>query len=138
MVLITCISGLQVVTPFGAKVFKGHLLMAPLDLPARAMVTNMKQFNGRYACVFCHDQGETNQKQIRYPFNEACEMRTHQSILDDAGKAMQNRKPVRTNIIFPQYTRHIFCESCFLHVFEVAILVKSSNVLLKTIQLVLS
>ena len=34
---------------------RAMLLTCAFDLPARALVLDMKQFNGKYACVYCED-----------------------------------------------------------------------------------
>ena len=45
-------------TPDGGNhTVKERLLMCSVDLPARALVLNMKQFNGRYGCCYCEDKG---------------------------------------------------------------------------------
>lgn len=35
------------------------LLLCSVDLPARAAITNMKQWNGVHGCLYCEDQGVT-------------------------------------------------------------------------------
>ena len=32
-------------------------VMCSVDLPARAMVLHMKQWNGAYGCAYCDDEG---------------------------------------------------------------------------------
>ena len=51
--------GIEVRTPGG--VYKAHamLLMCATDLIARATVTNMKQFNGKFGCLYCLQPGQT-------------------------------------------------------------------------------
>lgn len=44
-------------TPAGMMLAGAILLSCSVDLPARAMIMNMKQFNGMYGCVYCEDQG---------------------------------------------------------------------------------
>ena len=46
--------GVSVSTPDGEKVGRAILLQASLNLPARAIVLNMKQHNGRFACIYTH------------------------------------------------------------------------------------
>ena len=52
-------TGLEVVTPGGVYRRKGMLLLFTADLPARAAVMNMKNFNGEYACSTCEDKDNT-------------------------------------------------------------------------------
>ena len=49
--------GVSVMTPDGHKLIRAKLLIGIFDLPAKASVTNMKQFNGEYGCTFCTDKG---------------------------------------------------------------------------------
>ena len=37
---------------------KARLLMCPVDLLARASMLNMKQYNGKYGCSQCEDEGQ--------------------------------------------------------------------------------
>ena len=46
MIIIIINTGITVNTPSGKMVSKARLLMCAVDLPARASVLNMKQFNG--------------------------------------------------------------------------------------------
>ena len=42
--------------------------MGIFDLPAKASATNMKQYNGKYGCNYCTDEGELVAKNTRiYP-----------------------------------------------------------------------
>ena len=49
--------GITVSNPVGEITCKARLLMCSVDLPARAFVLNMKQFNGKYGCSQCEDEG---------------------------------------------------------------------------------
>ena len=51
-------NGIIVQTPSGLRTVKASLLVGVFDLPARAMATNMTQYNGRYSCTYCLDKGE--------------------------------------------------------------------------------
>ena len=44
-------------SPAGEITCKARLLCS-VDLPARASVLNMKQFNGKYGCSQCEDEGQ--------------------------------------------------------------------------------
>ena len=58
------------------------------DLPAKATVVNMKQFNGQFGCLYCTDPGEMYMGSCMY-----CQMYTRhcscieQSIQECASKA---------------------------------------------------
>ena len=45
-------------TPDGKFLSKCMLLLCSVDLPARALVCNMKQFSGEYGCCTCLDKGD--------------------------------------------------------------------------------
>jgi hypothetical protein len=61
-------AGITVDTTEGTKVVRGKLLMGIFDLPAKASATNMKQYNGKYGCNYCTDEGELIAKNTRiYP-----------------------------------------------------------------------
>ena len=92
------IPGIEVVTSSG-RVLKvtGQLLTASVDLPARALVANMKQFNGKSACITCLDEGECppGQSLARYyPFRENSVLRSHNSVLHDAREATRGTEAV--------------------------------------------
>ena len=36
------------------------LLLSSTDLPAKALVLNMKQFNEMFGCCYCEDEGKTH------------------------------------------------------------------------------
>lgn len=56
-ILIKSLEGFQVETPAGTLTCKSAMLMCTLDLPARAIDTNMK-FNGHFSCSWCAIKGE--------------------------------------------------------------------------------
>lgn len=62
------------------KVFFTH---GTFDLPAKAQMLNMKQFNGYYSCGYCHHPGTTVNKQAKYTNIEpSAESRTHEEIAE--------------------------------------------------------
>ena len=72
------------------------ILIAALDLPAHAIVLNMKQFNGKYGCSFCLDEGVTLPGDPLHRFwPTSGPDRTHQSILENARKAISDSDAVR-------------------------------------------
>ena len=76
--------GLKVSTPDGIHICRGMMLTYSVDLPARALVCNMKSFNGVHSCPTCLDSGDNNvgaSPMHRYwPFNSTCEIRTLESV----------------------------------------------------------
>ena len=88
---------MEVMTPDGRLLIRAHLLAVTVDLPAKAMVANMKQFNGKFGCSFCMDEGETRPScpmQRFWPFKEQCTLRNHQSYEDDVKKAVRLKNAV--------------------------------------------
>ena len=82
---------------------RAMLLMCSVDLPARAMVLNMKQFNGKYSCCFCEDEGRPrpNLPQCRdWPFNTSSTTRTSISLRQNAQESIQKNDAVSVSIYF--------------------------------------
>ena len=53
-------AGLTVVTPNGKeKLIRATLLLSSADLPAKSLLSNMKQFNGEKGCSVCEDEVKT-------------------------------------------------------------------------------
>jgi len=79
--------GVAVKTPHGTATAKGILLMNSVDLPARAAILNMKQFNGKFACCYCDQEGQTSATStlVRYwPPVPSRALRTHTDMLQAA------------------------------------------------------
>lgn len=88
--------GIEVVTPLGKVLARALLLTAAVDLPARALLMNMKLFNGKHACVYCEQEGVTegsNHLHRFWPYRMTTS-RTHQSILRNAVEATTRNYPV--------------------------------------------
>ncbi len=52
----------------GEKQLRAKLLLSVFDLPARAAAVNMMQYNGRYGCLYCLDEGKhINHRRIYLP-----------------------------------------------------------------------
>ena len=81
-------NGIEVDTPIGIKQVKAIVLLGIFDLPAKATVVNMKQFNGEYGCLYCVDSGEVLHRSVRvYPPSAPHHPRTEQDIIESAAKA---------------------------------------------------
>lgn len=79
-------------TPDGIVTARLILLNCSVDLPARAMVTNMKQWNGVNGCLYCEDQGTTigtNHLHRYWPHQVHSMKRTHASLLRNAAEAVR-------------------------------------------------
>lgn len=77
---------------------KGTLLTCTCDLPARCLVSNSIQFNGKHSCWFCLQPGETFHTKAGghchvFPFNSdnpKGPLRTAQTLQDDVNKVVKN------------------------------------------------
>ena len=97
--LHTLCVGVSVSTPDGIGIARGVLLECSVDLPARAMVLQMKQFNGAFGCCYCEVEGETeagNPLHRFWPSSSTMIPRTHESITANACKAVAEKNPVRS------------------------------------------
>ena len=84
-------------TATGEERVHATLLLSTEDLQAKALVTNMKQFNGESGCSTCFDTGKTvgkNSLHRIWPYNPNMEYRTHKSVLKCAYEATRLGKPV--------------------------------------------
>ena len=73
--------------------------MCSVDLPARASVMNMKQFNGKHGCAYCEDEGvprPTSHLHRNWPYSTTSIPRTHHSIVDNAKSALRSNDAVST------------------------------------------
>lgn len=78
--------GVTVTTPDGVKTCRAIISVCTVDLPARALVCNMKAFNGAYSCVTCLDEGDNTigaSPMVRYwPYNASCQVRSTTDVID--------------------------------------------------------
>lgn len=76
--------GFEVSTPDGIHICRGMMLICSVDITARALVCNMKGFNGAHSCPTCLDRGDNTvgaSPMHRYwPFNSSCEIRTLEGV----------------------------------------------------------
>lgn len=113
--------GIEVHTIDGKRKVKAHLMAASLDLPARALVSNMKQFNGKQACCICLDEGETspgNTLHRFYPLKEDSIKRTKDSFKQDAIESATHEVTVGIEklllFFFPMMLVYIVCPYLFI------------------------
>ena len=72
--------GVQIETPDGCVTYHAKLELAVFDLPAKAVVLNAKQYNGRYGCSVCLHPGESVGRNRVYKPTKHPE-RTHRSVM---------------------------------------------------------
>ncbi len=85
--------GFTVSTPSGDKIIARAMLLCSVDLPARAILLCMKQFNGRCGCCYCEDTGKTTESNYLHrwwPFCRTVVDRSHTSIIGNARSATES------------------------------------------------
>ena len=90
--------GIVVDTPSGAMFARVALLLCSVDLPARALVTNMKQWNGVNKCLYCEHDGVTigSDHLHRYrPYQPSSSLRSRAPLLSNAEMAIITGNTVR-------------------------------------------
>ena len=95
--------GLHIKTASGCITIPTTLLMCSVDLPARSLYANMKQFNG---CIYCENPGTLC---LSCPcvcdwVPGAHNLHTHQSIIQNAREAAEGREAVCNMFIYVLYS----------------------------------
>lgn len=86
--LLPTFLGIEISTPSGNTTVKAAIIC---DLPARAQVLNMRQFNGGNGCHLCEDKGRTcedNKLNRFWPYDGKSVLRTRSSLIKNAHDAM--------------------------------------------------
>ena len=87
------LAGDEVILPDGLKeIVKGTTLLSADDLPAKAVITCMKQLNGRYGCQLCVQEGDplANAPMVCFwPPEPSVVLRTNEMIIADAKDALK-------------------------------------------------
>ena len=81
--LIFNYTGIDIDSPQGHMKAHAALLMCCVDLPAQAKLLNMKQYNGKFGCPACEDEGVSRlgaRMHRNWPFTLSCNLRTHDSV----------------------------------------------------------
>ena len=67
-----------------------------LHITTRALLLNMKQFNGKHGCCYCYQEGAVRPGCALHRFwpPDAASVRTHQSVIESAIEATSTRTPV--------------------------------------------
>ena len=69
--------------------------MATADLPAKALFLGMNQYNGKFGCQICLQDGVTVDRTRTYPFKEKIILRTEElDVLQCSIQALEIGKPV--------------------------------------------
>ena len=68
--------------------------MATADLPAKALFLGMNQYNGKFGCQICLQDGVTVDRTRIYPFKEKIILRTEEGVLQCSIQALEIGKPV--------------------------------------------
>jgi hypothetical protein len=76
--------GFEISTESGPRKIKAAMVAMSCDLPARALVLNMKQFNGEYGCHLCEDPGESSSMLRWWPYKSTVVSRTKESLLKNS------------------------------------------------------
>ena len=90
-------SGIQVCTSDRNFTSSGIGLLCSADMPARALISNMKAFNGSYACSTCEDEGATvpgNTLHRIWPFSDSNTLRTQDRMYSAIVTSVQQGQPV--------------------------------------------
>jgi len=84
----------EIHTPQGVKELKAKLLLGVFDLPAKAAAVNMMQYNGKYGCLYCLDEGvHVSHRRIYLP-SERHKPRHMSDVLKCAEEAIQSHSAV--------------------------------------------
>ena len=99
--LLSILLGVEVVTPVGRIATHAILLQVSPDLPARAQLLNMKQFNGKYGCLYCENPGSTIPGAPLHRFwppERSCILRSNSSLMDNAREAVATGQAVSIHL----------------------------------------
>lgn len=74
------------------KYYNIFITNATLDLPAKSSISQVKQYNGRQACNYCLQEGQTIAKKgIRYTYDKhESPLRTHEMMIEDMSIVSSN------------------------------------------------
>lgn len=72
-------------------------MLSSADLPGKALMANMKQYNGEQGCSVCEDKGKTvgtGGLHRIWPYTTNMVLRTHKAVVESVRKVIQTGKPV--------------------------------------------
>lgn len=111
---------MEVLTPLGQVTCRIALIACSCDLPARALLTNIVQYNGRNGCHLCEDTGANERSKPLHrwwPFNKDMVLRSHHSLIDNARTATETHSSVGLDIL-------LWSVTCFYMIFVFVMQVK--------------
>ena len=73
---------------------RGIIMCGTADLPAKAIFLNFNQFNGKFGCPVCKEEGLLLERRRVYPYNENLVMRTDSKTIEQAIVAFNNSTKV--------------------------------------------
>lgn len=90
-----CNKGYTISLPTGDTTVYTKLVFGVFDLPAKAVVVNFQQFNGKYGCTVCYHPGLrlSNGARIYLPYKYS--ERTHDEVVDAAEQAEKDGDAVK-------------------------------------------
>lgn len=118
MQVLTCLSahllriGIAVQTPVGVMSAGAILINCSVDLPARAMLMNMKQWNGICGCLYCEDEGSvvgSDHLHRYWPQQASSVQRSHAALLLNAEEATRTGTAVCTCIYLYMTITTYYC-----------------------------
>lgn len=79
-----------------SELFKFYITHASLDLPAKAAVQQITQYNGYDSCSYCEHPGEKTPKGIRYTIlHPDCPKRDHENMISTIQKVLTSKGVVK-------------------------------------------
>ena len=93
---------MKVLTPLGEVTCRLALIACSCDLPARALLSNIVQYNGRNGCHLCEDTGANQRSKPLHrwwPFNKDMVLRSHHSLIDNAWTANEIHSTVGIDLL---------------------------------------
>ena len=79
--------GIPVTVDGALRIIRPKLLLGVFDLPARASATNTIQFNGKYGCLYCIDEGVIQNRTRIYPPDAPHKLRSTNDMINWAATA---------------------------------------------------
>lgn len=86
-------------SPTEVMTSRARLIMCSVDLPARALLLNMRQYNGQHGCVYYEDDGTprlSSHLHRNWPYTSDPVPHIHAKMLEDADKAVSDGEAVCT------------------------------------------
>lgn len=100
-------------TPDGPFTSRAYLLLCSIDLPAQAIVSNMKQYNGAFGYAYCEEEGcprPSSRMHRNWPKRTIdAPLRTHQSVLSNAQEATTTKSAVSYGQVHTCLSLRTFC-----------------------------